>query len=192
MKRIFKPACWTTLLALVSLTLAAIGASVTSADTPKNSGNEQPAAESKAAPLQLPSVDEARGRAILLHETIQGMLQVVHHEYYREDEKLPIPARTFKPVFRDLADRQHVEVRWLAVNGQPMNQDHTPKNDFEKQAVAAIASGAKAFELADNGLYRRAGAITLTAECLKCHVPNRTSIKNHFASLVITMPIEKR
>lgn len=168
------------------LTLATLGAGA----TPPSQSNDKSSTGSTAAPR--PSVEEARGRARLLYETIQGMLQVVHHEYYREDEKLPIPARTFKKVFRELADHQKVEIRWLAITGQAMNQEHTPQNDFEKQAANAIASGAEEYELAENGIYRRAGVITLTAECLKCHAPNRTNVKNRAAGLVIAMPIQTK
>jgi hypothetical protein len=178
------------LLVATGSLLATIGADATPPGNSSEVSNSKLAAETKAAPL--PSVAEARGRARLLHETIQAMLQVVHHEYYREDEKLPIPARTFKKVFRELADHQKVEIRWLAVTGQAMNQDHTPQNDFEKQAVREIASGAEEYELAENGIYRRAGVITLTSECLKCHVPNRTNVKNRAAGLVIAMPIDRK
>ena len=180
---------WVVLWIAAALMLATLGADATPPDNSSEASNDKPAAETTAAPL--PSVDEACGRAKLLYETIQGMLQVVHHEYYREDEKLPIPARTFKKVFRDLADRHKVEIRWLAVTGQAMNQDHLPQNDFEKKAVSAIASGAEEYELTENGIYRRAGVITLTSECLKCHVPNRTNTKNRAAGLVIAIPIEK-
>ena len=91
---------------------ANIGADATPPGDSSESSNGKLAAETKAAPL--PSVVEARGRARLLHETIQATLQVVHHEYYREDEKLPIPARTFKKVFRELADNwcQRVGGNW--------------------------------------------------------------------------------
>lgn len=182
---------WWTLSVATALTLAAIGAGATPPGNSRSDvSNGKPPAEARAAPL--PSVEEARGRARLLYETIQSMLQVVHHEYYREDEKLPIPARTFQKVFRELADKQKVELRWLAVTGQAMNQDHAPRNDFEKQAASAIASGAEEYELVENAVYRRAGVITLTAECLKCHVPNRTKLKNRAAGLVISMPVRAK
>lgn len=175
------------LLLTAGFTLATIGVGAAPPSNSTEASKPEPHAGTIAGPL--PSESEARGRAKLLYETIQSTLQVVHHEYYREDEKLPIPARTFKKVFRELADRHKVEVRWLVVNAQAMNLEHNPKDDFEKKAVAAISSGAEEYELAENGIYRRAGVITLTSECLKCHVPNRTSTKNRAAGLVISMPI---
>lgn len=139
----------------------------------------------------LPSVDEARERAKLLHETIRSTLKVVHHDYYREDERLPIPARTLKAVFRELATNHRVELRWLAVNGQPMSVGHNPQDEFEREAVKELAVGKASYELSENGIYRFAGVITLTSECLKCHLPNRTSTKDRAAGLLITMPIAK-
>lgn len=135
------------------------------------------------------SVSEARARAQLLHETVHASLQVVHHEYYREDALLTIPAVTLRRVFGELSSRHKVELRWLAVNAQPMNVEHKPRDDFEKQAVEALAKGAAEYERSEDGRYRFAGAITLSSECLKCHLPNRTSTKDRAAALVISMPL---
>lgn len=137
---------------------------------------------------EVPTVEAARGRARLLHEAMHATLQVVHHEYYREDEGLAIPAATLKTVFKELGKRQKVELRWLVVNAKAMNVDHNPQNDFEKEAVAALASGKHEFELAKDGVYRHAGLILLTSECLKCHLPRRTSTDPRAAGLVISVP----
>jgi hypothetical protein len=134
---------------------------------------------------------EARGRARLLHETIHATLQIVHHEYYREDEALKIPAATLRTVFRELADRQDVELRWLAVNAQPMNVDHQARGKFDEQAVKELSAGKDTYEQAGEGTYRYAGRITLTSDCLKCHAPNRTSNQDRAAALVITLPLGK-
>ena len=45
------------------------------------------------------TVDEARGRARLLHETIHGSLQIMHRDFFREDEGLPIPSHSLEDVF---------------------------------------------------------------------------------------------
>lgn len=134
---------------------------------------------------------EARGRAKLLHETMHATLQVVHHEYYREDEALKLPAATLRSVFRELAERQKVELRWLAVNADAMNVDHRPRDPFERQAVKELAGGKKEFEQVSDNVYRFAGPITLTSDCLKCHAPTRTSNQDRAAALVITMPLRK-
>jgi hypothetical protein len=139
----------------------------------------------------LPNVDEARGRAELLHETFHAVLHAVHQQYFREDDGVPIPAATLDQVFQELSKRQRVEIRWLAVNATPMNVDNRPRNDFERKAVDAIASGSDSVETVDPGLYRRVGAIALTSDCLKCHLPSRRSTEARSAGLVIAIPIAK-
>lgn len=54
-------------------------------------GNEQPEARRPRM-----SIDVARHQAELLHDTIHATLRTVHHDFYREDEGLPIPAASLK------------------------------------------------------------------------------------------------
>lgn len=135
------------------------------------------------------SLEEARRQATVLHTAMHAALQVVHHRFYREDEGLPIPAATLKEVFSELEQEEHVALRWLAVEGQVMNSDHKAQTPFEMEAVAALKAGKGDFERAENGVYRRAAAITLTNHCLKCHMPDRKSTANRTAGLVIAIPI---
>ena len=136
-----------------------------------------------------PSTDEARSRARLLHETIHASLQIVHQEYYREGESLKIPAATMRQVFREVSERQNIQLRWLVVDAQAMNADHKPQNDFEKQAAEALAAGKSSHEQVEGATYRHVGRIALTSDCLKCHAPNRTSNKERVAGLIITIPL---
>lgn len=160
-------------------------------DTPPGDGG--PAAknqpEDEAAGRILPSVDEARGQAELLHDAMHSTLQLVHHEYYREDEGLTIPAALLKDVFAEIAEARQVKLRWIAVNAPAMNIDHAAADEFEKDAVKALTAGKSHIDSVEAGVYRRAAAITLHAECLKCHLPNRTSTKPRTAGLVISLPI---
>lgn len=154
-------------------------------------GEEPPDGSAKKSEVVArPSLAEARRQAETLHTVMHSTLQIVHHEYYRLDEGLPIPAATFKNVFAAMEAEHHVKLRWLTVEGQAMNSDHKPRDSFEHEAVAALKSGKPAFERAENGVYRRAGPITLLNDCLKCHLPNRTSTKNRTAGLIISIPIE--
>ena len=136
------------------------------------------------------TLDEARGRARLLHDTIHSTLQVMHRQYYREDEGLPIPSRTLDAVFDKLARRRDVKIDWLAVNAQAMDVDHKPSDEFEKNAAAALSQGRQEFERVENDVYRYAGVITLSSECLKCHLPNRRSNKDRAAGLLISMSVK--
>ncbi len=134
-------------------------------------------------------VGEARRQAELLHEAIHATLQLVHDRYYREDEGLPLPAAVLSNVFADLEQKQHVQLRWLAVEGQAMNTDHKPRNEFELQAVQALKSGKQHYEQAEGGIYRRVGTITLSNHCLKCHVPDRKHTRDRAAGLIISIPV---
>ena len=154
-------------------------------------GRRTAADEPSAKERDRPTAAEAPGRARLLHETVHATLQIVHHEYYREDEALKLPAATMRQVFRELANRQGVELRWIAVNAQAMNVDHVARDDFEKQARQELAAGKTEFAREEGNVYRYAGAITLDSSCLKCHSPTRTSNQDRAAALVIKMPLRK-
>jgi hypothetical protein len=136
----------------------------------------------------LPTLQEARMRAELLQETIHATLHVVHRDFYREDEGLPIPATSLTRVFKAMEASQDVSLHWLVVNAEAMNVDHKPRDEFERLAVATLSSGQSSHEQAEAGIYRRAGVITLTSECLKCHLPNRRSTADRAAGLVISIP----
>ena len=71
-----------------------------------------------------------------------------------------------------------------------MNTDHKPQNEFEQQAVRALKSGERVFEQTEGSVYRRVGAVTLSNHCLKCHVPDRRSTRDHTAGLIISIPVE--
>lgn len=148
-------------------------------------------AEEPEAPAP-PTVTEARQRARLLHETIHGALQVMHRDFFREDEKVKIPSRSLEDVFSELAKSHQVEVRWLAVNAEAMSVDHKPQTDFDQSAVHAIAAGKAEYDEHDAARYQYAGAIRLGSQCLKCHLPNRKSTEDRQAALVLSFPLENK
>lgn len=137
-----------------------------------------------------PSIKVARRQAEILHDAMHHTLHVVHNEFYREDEGLPIPAETMKDVFAEPKKEQQITLRWLAVEGQAMNADHKPRDDFERQAAKLLAAGELSYEQVEGGVYRRAGPITLTNHCLKCHVPDRKNTEDRTAGLVISLAVD--
>jgi hypothetical protein len=179
-----------TLAVIVSVLLMTIGAGPTRPD----GSDTGPRGDKKAAEIEgksLVTLEVARAQAKLLHETFHVTLQVVHRDYYRQDEGLLIPSRSLEAVFDELAHSSNVKLRWLAVNAQAMNVDHRARSEFEKNAVKALGSGKEMFEFVENDVYRYAGSITLFSQCLKCHLPNRTSSAPRTAALLITVPIKK-
>ena len=135
------------------------------------------------------SVEEARARARILHEAFHGALQVMHRDFFDEDDARVLPSGSLEDVFEALQHSYDIQVRWLAVNAKAMNIDHEANSDFEKQAVAALASGKKEYELVTTNEYLHAGTIRLASQCLKCHLPQRTSTADRAAGLSIRMPL---
>ena len=150
-----------------------------------------PAAPPAAPSSSIETVDEARRRAETLHSAIHITLHAVHRHYYVRNQRLPLPAAIMEKVFADIESDQGVTLRWLAVQGQAMNVEHNPKDDFERAASDALSSGKPAYEQVEAGVYRRAGAIVLTNEneCLKCHVPDRATLENRTAGLIVSIPL---
>lgn len=139
--------------------------------------------------------NEARVRATLLHETIRGTLQVMHRDFFDEDDAHAIPSASLEDVFHELREAHDVEVKWLVVNTDVVNVDHRPADQFERDAAKALADGRSSFESKPhdastaNNRYRFAGPIQLHSQCLKCHVKRRTSNESRVAGLLISMPV---
>ena len=160
------------------------------AETTKTSGGANQEAATNPTAESLPTIDEARKRARLLHTAFNGVLQVMHRDFFEEDVS-DIPSASLQDVFDDLAENQGVKLRWLGVNAKTLNLDHNPRDEFEKSAVKSLSSGKREFEAVEDQTYRYAGSIRLHNACLKCHVPNRTSLEDRTAGLVISLPIAK-
>lgn len=136
------------------------------------------------------SQDEARARAILLHETIHGTLQVVHRDFFIEDESRVIPSASMEDVFEALHETYNVRMKWLVVETDVVNVDHQAEDAFEKAAVKALADRKPYYDAVEKDTYRFAGPIRLASQCLKCHVRNRKDTDDRTAGLVISMPID--
>lgn len=125
----------------------------------------------------------------MLHETLHGTLQVMHRDFFDPNQRLSIPSRSLEDVFKELERSWQVKLHWLVVNADAMNVDNKPRDDFEKEAAKALAAGKPEFESVEGNVYRFAGSIRLASQCLKCHVPRRTSTEDRTAGLVIRMPL---
>jgi hypothetical protein len=170
---------------------AAIGMLAVAAD--ESPGPEEPGRVAKAAATEAEQVGEARLRSRLLHEAIHGALQVMHRDFFGDGgRRLPVPSDSLEDVFSELEETWHVNVRWLAVNAKVMNPKNRPQSEFDELAVKAITDGGEMFEATAGGVYRYAGKINLGNQCLKCHVPQRTSLEDRKAAVVITMPLKLR
>ncbi len=124
-----------------------------------------------------------------MHETIHGALQILHRDFFDEDDAHAIPSASLEDVFHELATSCGVKVKWLNVQTDVLNADHQPVDDFERAAVQEIAKGTQRFERTEEGQFRFAGRIRLASQCLKCHLKNRTTTDDRSAGLLIAIPI---
>ena len=132
---------------------------------------------------------EARTRAAILHETLHGTLQVMHRDFFREDEGLSIPSRSLEDVFAELEKSHGIQLRWIAVDLKAMNVDNEPETGFEERAVKSLKTGKPSFDETEKDVYRFAGRIRLSATCLSCHASRRSSNDDRAAALVISIPL---
>ncbi len=138
----------------------------------------------------LPSEAEAKVRAQLLHAAFRGSLEIMHRDFFRKGDSKAIPSESLTDVFKAMGGEWGVTIRWLAPEATIMNVDNKAKDAFEVGALKSITGGEKEVSTVENGSFRYAGAIVLQNQCLKCHVPDRTSLEDRFAALEICMPVK--
>lgn len=150
---------------------------------------EDVASQTAQAIAPAATVAEADARARLLHETIHGAIQVVHRDFFDEDNPAAIPSASLEDVFSSLAASYQIDLKWLIVETDVLNVDHQPKDDFERAAVKALREGAPSYAEVQQDRYRFAGPIRLASQCLKCHVKQRLTTEDRTAGLAISMPL---
>ncbi|MBP7948615.1 MAG: DUF3365 domain-containing protein [Verrucomicrobiales bacterium] len=138
----------------------------------------------------LPGVAEARVRARLLYEALQGSLMVMHRDFFNRHEHKVVPSEAMRDIFKALEEQWGVRLRWIAADETLMNGDNKARDEFETKALVALEGGALEQEAVEAGRYRFAGTITLQNQCLKCHTPNRKSLEDRHAGLSISMPVD--
>lgn len=150
------------------------------------------ATDSEAEQKQRLPLEIARDRAEVMHDLYEATLEVMHHRYFHGD-RATVPARAMQDIFSIIERQSEVEARWISVNMKAMSIDHEPETKFEKAAARAIAKGRKHIDVVEEGFYRRAGAIPLSAGCVGCHggLSSGSSTTPKFAGLVISVPIQE-
>ena len=129
-------------------------------------------------------------RARLLHASFDGVLRVMHRDFFRKGENKAIPSESLRDVFKTMAEEWGVTIRWLASEDTVMNVDNKARDAFAERAIRAITGGEKEVTAVEDNSLRFAGVIVLRNECLKCHVADRKNLDNRFAALEIIMPVK--
>ncbi len=132
---------------------------------------------------------EALARARLLHELSAGALQVVHRDFFDDENPKSIPSASLERVFTEVSRTYGVTMKWLNVGLDVVNVDHQPENDFEVLAAQKISKGDPFVEQLESGKYTFVGSIRLGSQCLKCHLKDRRSTEAKAAGLVISMQL---
>jgi hypothetical protein len=148
-------------------------------------------AENSAEPTII-TIDEARGRVRILETVYLSSLQSIHRNYFRDDQKLPVPSRVLEDVFFSVSSRNGIKSRWIAVNTPAMNAEHKPKPGFETRATAVIAANKSRFEEVKDNVFYSARSVTLLASCQRCHLSAeaRQNGGRRVAGLVIEIPLK--
>lgn len=139
------------------------------------------------------TVAEAREKAKLTHKIYDATLHAMHQHYFI-NERAAVPARVMENMFSDVEREENMKARWISVNAKAMSVDHEPDTDFEKEAAKEIASGKRDYERVENGVYQRAGVISLMDHgCLSCHVGFfKKNTNDRFAGLIISIPVKDK
>ncbi|QDV17256.1 hypothetical protein Pan153_18910 [Gimesia panareensis] len=155
---------------------------------PAKASSVNKADENQTAPVM--SITEARERAKLAHNFYSATLDAMHRSYFNS-ATAPVPARVMERMFADVEAEENIKARWIAVNARAMSIDHEPKTEFEKKAAEEIAAGKGEYERVEQGVYQRAGAISLMNHgCLTCHHGfGKRNTKDRFAGLIISIPV---
>ncbi|MDP1563304.1 MAG: DUF3365 domain-containing protein [Pirellulaceae bacterium] len=162
-------------------------------DTNQTASDDLSSAKGDSAKFPVASnADEARARALLLHDSIHGALQVMHRDFFDDEESRVLPSQSLDDVFVTLNQKYNVQMRWLTIDGDELNVHHRPESDFEREAVAAIAKGAEQHSVVLEDRLEYVGRIRLANQCLKCHVRQRTSLEDRSAGLAISIPIQAK
>jgi len=192
-----RSAVWTvpcSIITFVSVLCIAFGTFAEPPRRSKSASNKKtkPDSTEKSTDKKRVSVKVARERAKLTHNIYSATLDMIHHRYFHGD-RASVPARAMEDVFSELAQRENIKAKWIAVNTRAMSIDHRPQGEFEKQAAKAIAAGEREYERVENGIYRRAVGISLTNRgCLGCHLRFGANGRGkRFAGLVISIPVKK-
>lgn len=156
----------------------------------RSNADEHDALEQRKVRNLPATIEEARSRARWLHEAMHGALMVMHRDFFDDNQPNSIPSQSLEDVFAEMARSWGVELRWLGGSGTK-DIDHEPQDRFEEKAVEALLSGEPDFEAVYPDRLRFVGAIPLKNHCLKCHVPQRSSLEDRVAGLSITIPLKR-
>jgi cytochrome c5 len=125
-------------------------------------------AQEKAASAKM-SLAQARQTVTMLNDLYVTSVVVTHGTYVKDRASVPA-AVVARKVFDAMKEKGWPQTRWLSTTGRPFNPDANPKDQFERDAVAALKKGEARFERIEANRLRVATLIPLVDKsCQTCH-----------------------
>jgi uncharacterized protein DUF3365/methyl-accepting chemotaxis protein-like sensor len=119
------------------------------------------------------AIARTRKQVLMLDDLYKTAIVLVTEHYVDETSDLAAGA-AFQKLFEAMRKKGHHDVRLLDATGQPYDDDNSPRDDFEKSAIAALKAGKPTYEqvVTQNGkqLLKLATPIpVVTQKCTICH-----------------------
>lgn len=130
------------------------------------------AADTAVKPVTMP-LEQARRTVDILNDAYVTAVVLTHGTYVK-DRSTPAAAVVARQLFKAMSAKGWPETRWLATTGRPFNPDASPKDRFEKDAVAALKTGKARFERVEDGKLRVVTLVPLVDKsCQMCHTKDK-------------------
>jgi hypothetical protein len=127
----------------------------------------------EAKPQVKMTLKEARQTVDMLNDLYVTAVVGIHGTYVK-DKGTPAAAVVARQLFKTMEAKGWPQTRWLSNTGKPFNPDANPKDQFEKDASAALKTGKAKFERVENGKLRVATLVPIVDKtCLMCHLNNK-------------------
>lgn len=156
-------------------------------------GGFLPGAPTRGADPEYRRIDpeEARARVKLLESAYLSTLQHMHRRYFDGNERAPVPSSVLEDIFRRVDSENGTKSRWIAVNTPAMDPQHEPHDALTKEIARFLKSNNKRYEKVIDGKLISGRAITLFANCQKCHVSAlaQQNASRKIAGLIIEIPL---
>ena len=135
--------------------------------------------------------EEARARVKLLESAYMSTLQHMHRRYFDGNERAAVPSSVLEDVFRRVDYDNGTKSRWIAVNTPAMDPKHEPNDLLTKEIASFLKSRNERYEKVIDDKLISGRAITLFANCQKCHVSAlaQQNAGRKVAGLIIEMPL---
>ncbi len=138
-----------------------------------------------------PEVARARREVKLLDDIYKTAIVLITKHYVEEDSDLAA-GEAFKVLFQGMKEKGWHEVRLLDATGEPLNEENSPQDEFEKAAVRALLAGKPYYEEQaerDGKRYLRAATPlpVVLEKCTLCH--SNYQGKKVIGALGYTLPL---